>query len=376
MEACPGVGHLGRQRIGVGREACRRHAPGDGLRKRVEARQVQERFGCDAGASSRVRVIPNGAHVDRLHESSCHERVVGIAHAEEEQRLNEVLDRGLDGPLELLGVSAELREVLQAEAQVDAGGAVGRGHLLHDFAAVPSDVMRLVDVDGDPGPFLFRPLHLPRHLRAQHAQDEHHARLGVVDADRRHVRVDDQDVAALDDFAKRQLVGVLAEEPADGRHRQQRLQLVDRRIDFLQVSRRGRRDHVGHVATQPRRDLVEVREAAGPVGGELAALFASQNEELVDVVQVGGLLLAFGDGDGAEDRVVQEPLGRLEQLPFVHVGQRTDDHPRHGSRFHGQRAFVEDPQRVHPEPRAAEVEVPDPLAASRRHELQRQPRHF
>ena len=76
------------------------------------------------------------------------------------------------------------------------------GDLVDDVLAA-GDVVRLVDEQRHAGALGFGQVDLALELGVQHPQDEQHAGLAVLGADRAHVRVDDQDVPGLDDLPQR-----------------------------------------------------------------------------------------------------------------------------------------------------------------------------
>ena len=86
------------------------------------------------------------------------------------------------------------------------------GDLVDDVLAA-GDVVGFVDDQRHPRPLAFGEADLALQLGVEHPQDEQHAGLAVLGADRGHVRVDDQDVARLDDLAQRDVGGVV-EEPS------------------------------------------------------------------------------------------------------------------------------------------------------------------
>ena len=87
------------------------------------------------------------------------------------------------------------------------------GDLVDDVLAA-GDVVRLVDEQRHPRTLVLGEMHLALQLRVEHPQDEQHARLAVLGADRAHVRVDDQDVARLDDLPQWDVGRVVEEPPA------------------------------------------------------------------------------------------------------------------------------------------------------------------
>ena len=102
-----------------------------------------------------------------------------------------------------------MREVLKAECWFEAGGAVG-GDLVDDVLAA-GDVVGFVDDQRHPRPVVLGEADLALELGVEHPQDEQHAGLAVLGADRGHVGVDDQNVPRLDDLPQRNVGGMVEE---------------------------------------------------------------------------------------------------------------------------------------------------------------------
>ena len=137
-----------------------------------------------------------------------------------------------------------MREVLKAECGFEAGGAVG-GDLVDDVLAA-GDVVGFVDDQRHPRPVAFGEADLALELGVEHAQDEQHAGFAVLGPDRGHVRVDDQDVARLDDLAQRDVGGVV-EEPSEWGDAGEAGDLVARRVESFGDAAGGHPQVVGQL---------------------------------------------------------------------------------------------------------------------------------
>ncbi len=89
---------------------------------------------------------------------------------------------------------------------LEAGAAVG-GELV-DHVLGAHHVVRLVDQQRHAGTVGLGEVDLALHLGVQEPEQEVHAGLAVLLADRAHVRVDEQDVAGVDDLPQRDVGGV------------------------------------------------------------------------------------------------------------------------------------------------------------------------
>ena len=112
--------------------------------------EVQQLLGGDPQARPRVGVVADHRGVDGHRDPGRFLGVLGVAHPEQESALQEV-EHALEDLLLVLRGGAELREVLQAERGLEAGGAVG-GDLVDDVLAA-GDVVRLVDQQRHPRAF-------------------------------------------------------------------------------------------------------------------------------------------------------------------------------------------------------------------------------
>ena len=119
------------------------------------------------------------------------------------------------------------------------------GDLVDDVLAA-GDVVRLVDEQRHARPVGLGQVDLALELGVEHAQDEQHARLAVLGADRAHVGVDDQDVARLDDLAQRHVGGVV-EEPPQRRDAGEPGDLVARRVESFGDAAGGHAQVVGEL---------------------------------------------------------------------------------------------------------------------------------
>ena len=197
---------------------------------------------------------------------------------------------------------AELREVLQAERGLEAGGAVG-GDLVDDVLAA-GDVVRLVDEQRHARAFGLGEVDLALQLRVQHPQDEQHARLAVLGPDRAHVGVDDQDVARLDDLPQRDVGGVV-EEAAQRRDAGEAGDLVARRVEPFGDAAGGHAEVVGQLGAEELGGLVEVGLVGARLGDCRAELVLGGAQQRVDVLELGAASLR-----GGRSRSRRSPRGR------------------------------------------------------------------
>jgi len=108
------------------------------------------------------------------------------------------------------------------------------------------DVVRLVDGERHPRSISLGKADLALELGVEHPQDEVHARAAVLGPDLTHVRVDNQDVARLDDLPQRN-VGRVVKEPPQRRHACQPGDLVARRVEPLRDGAAGHLQIVGEL---------------------------------------------------------------------------------------------------------------------------------
>ena len=226
--------------------------------------EVEDLLGRDAHARARVGVVADHRRVDGHRDPGGVFGVLVVAEPEQEAALEQV-DDALADLLLVLGAGAELGEVLQAEGDVEAGGAVG-GDLVDDVLG-GGEVVGFVGEQRDARAVGLGPADLALELGVEHAQDEVHARLAVLGADRGHVGVDDQDVAGLDDVAERDVAGVVEEAP-QRRDAGEQADLVARGVEAL----------------------------GGGAAGELEVLGEFGAEELGGLVEVGGVGAGLVDG--------------------------------------------------------------------------------
>jgi len=215
-----------------------------------------------------------------------------------------------------------LREVLQAERGFEAGGAVG-GDLVDDVLAA-GDVVRFVDDQRHPRPVAFGEVDLALQLGVEHAQDEEHAGLAVLGADRGHVRVHDQNVSRLDDLAQRD-VGGMVEEPSEWGDAGEAGDLVAGRVQSLGDAAGRHPQVVGQLGAEELGGLIEVGLVCARLGDVCAELVFGGAQEGVDVFEAGAALVAVGDRDRADDGVVEVAARGLVDLVLVDVQQGGDD---------------------------------------------------
>ena len=260
----------------------------------------------------------------------------------------------------MLGGGAELREVLEPEGGLEAGGAVG-GDLVDDVLAA-GDVVGLVDEQRHAWALGLGQVDLALQLGVQHPEDEQHAGLAVLGADRAHVGVDDQDVAGLDDLPQGDVGGVVEEAP-ERRDAGQAGDLVARRVQAFGDAAGGHAQVVGQLGAVELGGLVEVGLVGARLGDRASELVLRRPQQAVDVLEPGASSLFGGDRDRADDCVVEVAARGLVDLVLVDVEQRGDDVVGDLRGLDRERPVADQPQRAHPERRAAEVEEPDPLAA-------------
>ena len=260
-----------------------------------------------------------------------------------------------------------MREVLQAERGFEAGGAVG-GDLVDDVLAA-GDVVRLVDDQRHPRPLAFGEADLALELGVEHAQDEEHAGLAVLGADRGHVRVDDQDVAGLDDLPQRNVGGVV-EEASEGWDAGEAGDLVAGRVEAFGDAAGRHSQVVGQLGAEELGGLVEVGLVGARLGDLCAELVFGGAQEGIDVFEAGAALVAVGDRDRADHGVVEIAARGLVDLVLVDVQQRGDDVLGDLRGLDRQRPVADQPQRRHPERGMPEVEEPDAFAAVGRRDPQ------
>ena len=229
-------------------------------------------------------------------------------------------------PLRILcfvfGAGAELGEVLEAEGDVEAGGAVG-GDLVDDVLG-GGDVVGFVGQQGDARAVGLGAADLALELGVQHAQDEVHAGPAVLGADRGHVGVDDQDVAGVDDVGEGDVAGVVEKAPQWG-DAGEAGDLVAGGVEALGGGAAGDLQVLGEFGAEELGGLVEVgRVGAGLIDGGAGVGLGGQ-QELVDVFEAGAAVLFGGEGEGADDGVVEVAARGLEDLVLVDVQQRGDD---------------------------------------------------
>ena len=161
--------------------------------------------------------------------------------------------------------------------------------------------MGLVGEQRDARPVALGAADLALHLGVQHAQQEVHARLGVLGADRGHVGVDDQDVAGVDDVAERDVAGVVEEAP-QRRDAGEPGDLVARRVEALGGGAAGQAQVVGQLGAEELGGLVEVgRVGAGLVDGVAEVGLVGQ-QQAVDVLELRAGSLLGGGAMGARSR--------------------------------------------------------------------------
>ena len=107
--------------------------------------------------------------------------------------------------------------------------------------------------------------------------------------------------------------------------------------------------------------LVEVGGVgAGLVDGG-AEVGLERQQQLVDVLEAGAAVLFGGEGERADDGVVEVAARGLEDLVLVDVQQRGDDVVGDRGGLQRQRVAAGEPQRAHAEGGVAEVEKPHAL---------------
>ena len=224
--------------------------------------QVEDLFGGDAHAGARVGVVADHRRVDGHRDPDGVFGVLVVAEPEQEAALEQV-DDALADLLLVFGAGAELGEVLQAEGDVEAGGAVG-GDLVDDVLG-GGEVVGFVGEQRDARAVGFGAADLALELGVEHAQDEVHAGLAVLGADRGHVGVDDQDVAGVDDVGERDVAGVVEEAP-QRRDAGEPADLVARGVEALGGGAAGELEVLGEFGAEELGGLVEVgRVGAGLV---------------------------------------------------------------------------------------------------------------
>ena len=196
----------------------------------------------------------------------------------------------------------------------------------------------------------------------QHPQDEQHAGLAVLGADRAHVRVDDQDVPRLDDLPQRDVGGVV-EEPSERRDAGEAGDLVARRVEAFGDAAGGHPQVVGELGAEELGGLVEVGLVGARLGDRRSELVLGGAQQRVDVLELRAASVAVGDRDRADHGVVEVAARGLVDLVLVDVQERGDDVLGDLRGLDRQRPVADQPQRRHPERRVPEVEEPHALAA-------------
>ena len=364
----PRVG-VGWEGVGLADEARDPCADGDPRGQAVVVGEVERLLGRDAQPGAGVGVVADHRRVDGHRDPGGFFGVLRVAHPEQEAALQQVQD-ALADLLLVFGAGSELGEVLQAERDFQAGAAVG-GDLVDDVLGA-GDVVRLVDEQRDARPVGLGQVDLALHLGVQHAQHEVHARLAVVLPDRAHVGVDDQHVARLDDVAERDVGGVVEEAP-QRRHAGQPATLLRGASRRWATALPAMRRSSGSSDAEERGGLVEVGLVGARLGDGVAEVLLHRQQQAVDVLELRAPLLALGERDRADHRVVEVAAAALEDLVLVDVQQRGDDVVGDRRRLDRQRPVAAEPQRAHPERRVPEVQEPDALATVGRREPQAQP---
>ena len=260
------------------------------------------------------------------------------------------------------GARAELCEVLQAECRLEPGAAVG-GDLVDDVLDA-GDVVGFVDEQRHAGALALGEVDLALHLGVEHPQQEDHACLAVLLTQHGHVRVDDEDVPRLDDLAQRD-VGRVVEEPPQRWLLEQEADLVARRVEPLGGRAARPVEFVGQLVAVERGGLVEVGLVRARLGDGLPEVLLGGEQQVVDILELGPALLALREGDRTDNRMVEVPAARHEDLVLVDIQQRGNDVVSDRSGLHRQRPVAGQSQRIHPERRSAQVEEPHPLGAIR-----------
>ena len=371
VEVCarPCVGAVVGEREGVADEARGARAAGDPGRQAGVHGQVEDLLGCHAHAGAGVGVVTDHRRVDGHRDPHGLFGVFVVAEPEQEPALEQV-GHALADLLGVFGARAELREVLQAEGDVQAGGAV-RGDLVDDVLG-GGDVVGFVGDQRDARPFGFGEPDLALQLGVEHAQDEVHARLAVVGADGGHVGVDDQDVAGADDVAEGDVAGVV-EEASQRRNAGEPADLVARGVEPLRGRARGELQVLWQFGAEELGRLVQVGRVGAGLVDRGAGVGLGWHQQAVDVLEAGAAVVFGGERDRADDRVVEVAARGLEDLVLVDVQQGGDHVVGDRGRFQRQRVGAGEAQRAHPERGVAEVQVPEPLGRVRRCEAQAQP---
>ena len=149
--------------------------------------------------------------------------------------------------------------------------------------------------------------------------------------------------------------------------------LVARRVQALGDGAAGHAQVVGQLGAEERGGLVEVGLVGARLGDGAAEVLLHRQQQAVDVLELRPPLLALGERDRADHRVVQVAAAALKDLVLVDVQQRGDDVLGDRRRLVGQRPVAAEPQRAHPERRMPEIQEPDALATVGRREPQAQP---
>ena len=328
-------------------------------------------------------------------DEACGFGVDGVGHAEVDLRLQEVRDGVEDVVVDAAALDrrADLREVLRGGDDAEAGLAVAADHL---HQRLGDDGVRLVDQQADAWPGRLVHADLAVELGVDHVDEE-------VDEDRRAVlaedvgaRVDDQDVVRLDHRPQRQ-PRWMADEVAHRRvRRDERTELVRRRLqpvlEAREVVARERRQlveqHLGGVAQAgdllagaPGGLMPRVRLGAGAaiasVGGESVGRrehLVQHLERAAEPVLLGvraGLAVALvvlepGDRHRADDGAFDDVLRGLKDLVLEQIHQRVDDHSGDADelvREPRERPAGLDVQWRESEGGLGEIEVPDALGA-------------
>ena len=173
------------------------------------------------------------------------------------------------------------------------------GGELVDHVLGAHDVVRLVDQQGDAGTVSLGEVDLALHLGVQEPEQEVHARLAVLLADRAHVRVDQQDVAGVDDLPERD-VGRVAEPAAQRRDLQQQADLVPWRVEALRGGAAGELEFVGELVGEELGGLVQVGLVRAGLGDGRADVRFGWQQEVVDVLELGAAILPVGERDRAD----------------------------------------------------------------------------
>ena len=323
-------------------------AAGDPGAERVEDVEVDEHVGLEAGQLARLAGAVEHVGVGRHHHADLGAGVLRVVHAEDDAVLEQV-GGGL-AHREVL----DLRELLPGAHRLQAGGAMDGEHARERRA---EQQVRLVDLQRDPDAVGLGLLLLVGEGGVEAAQQPGQDLDGVALADASARAANDEDVALGDDVVQRALERVV-EHPVDGRHAEQRLDLVARRVELDRRLRARVLEVAGQRLAEEDRREGELAVRVAQLGDAAAHRVLVREQQPVEVAHGRHPPLLVGEHERADRRLAQVAVrGGHDRAVLVGVAEALDDGV--GDRV----GAAGDEQRVDADLGLGEVEDPHPAMA-------------